>query len=130
MQRSVLFFVNGAIKKWRKSGNPNGIHYERILDAQHAILNRQYEAAAWRFHSFGPHGCIHLEVDLFVQDSALELELWGEMLLRRQRGSEAVAKLEESMRLYRYTEWGAHAKCTQIRDKHFTLWLDSREFTL
>ncbi|CAB9499625.1 Transcriptional regulator [Seminavis robusta] len=104
--------VHATIKKWRKAGNPNVIGYEKILDAEDAVLSGKFETAESLYHSAK---AISSRSGL-VQDAALAAERCGEMLLRRESPSDAAPLLEEAVKLY--LAWGAHAKVAQLLRKH------------
>ena len=100
-----------AIKKWRKNGNPNVIHFEKLLDAEAATLKGQYYSAESLYQS----STTLASRSGLVQDAALALERYANMLLLRESRADAVEKLHESLELYR--EWGATAKVKQLRAK-------------
>ncbi|CAB9521995.1 Transcriptional regulator [Seminavis robusta] len=100
--------VHTTIKKWRKAGNPNVIGYEKMLDAEEAVLKGKFEAACSLYHS----AKVISSRSGLVQEAALAAERCGEMLLQRDSPSDSKALLEEAVKLYRI--WGADAKAEQL----------------
>jgi tetratricopeptide (TPR) repeat protein len=99
------------IKEWVKKGNPNCLHYEAFLDAEHKACKGQKLAAvhdykvAIRFA--GRRGILH--------DHALANERLGEFLLECGDFDEANYRFEKAVALY--SEWGADSKVELLKDK-------------
>lgn len=119
-QRRYLSYakrLSRIIKSWVGKGNPNMIHYDSLLEAELAVVEKRshfarkhYEAAVLLAARKG-----------FVHDHALISERYGEFLYF-QLGDrrEAEYRIGEAIKLYE--EWGAAAKVKQIEEKYAALW--------
>jgi hypothetical protein len=117
--------VHRTIKKWRRNGNPNVGHYEKILNAELAALQGNVDAAEGWYQS----AVVLASRSGFVRDAALANERYGEFLLNdRHNASEAVYKFEEACKLY--AEWGAYRKVDAVREKYASLWPRPTEIVL
>jgi tetratricopeptide (TPR) repeat protein len=111
--------IHATIKSWVKNGNPNVIHYDRLLDAERAALDGKSNAALKHYQS-----AVSLAArGGFVHDAALANERYAEYLLHDMSDrQEAIFYFEEAIRFY--SEWGALKKVDLLRDKYSDLWED------
>jgi tetratricopeptide (TPR) repeat protein len=111
--------IHATIKSWVKKGNPNVIHYDRLLDAERAALNRKSNSALKHYQS-----AVSLAArGGFVHDAALANERYAEYLLHDMSDrQEAIFYFEEAIKFY--SEWGALKKVDLLRGKYSDLWED------
>jgi hypothetical protein len=109
--------IHSTIKYWVRKGNPNVIHYDRLLDAEKAALDGKSKAAQTLYQkavALAARGG-------FVHDAALANERYGEFLLHDMSDKqEAVYRFEEAIKFY--SEWGASKKVELIREQYSDLW--------
>jgi hypothetical protein len=108
--------IHSTIKSWVKKGNPNVIHYDRLLDAERAALDGKSNAALKHYRS-----AVSLAVrGGFVHDAALANERYAEYLLHDMSDrQEAIFYFEEAIKFY--SEWGALKKVDLLREKYSDL---------
>ena len=111
--------IHSTIKSWVKKGNPNVIHYDRLLDAERAALDGKSNAALQHYQS-----AVSLAArGGFVHDAALANERYAEYLLHDLSDrQEATFYFEEAIKFY--SEWGALKKVDLLREKYSDLWED------
>jgi tetratricopeptide (TPR) repeat protein len=109
--------IHSTIKSWVKKGNPNVIHYDRLLDAERAALDGKSNAALKHYQS-----AVSLAArGGFVHDAALANERYAEYLLHDMSDrQEAIFYFEEAIKFY--SEWGALKKVDLLREKYSDLW--------
>lgn len=96
--------LRDRISKWAK-GNPNVVHYDHFLQAEHAAIKRKYKTAK-----------DHYEVAIklaartgHLHHAGLFNERFADMLeIDLMDGEEALYRLQESVRWY--AQWGADLK--------------------
>jgi hypothetical protein len=109
--------VHKTIQSWVRNGNPNVKHYNLLLNAESAALDRNLDATE-RFHRDAIVSASRRES---VNESALASERYGKFLLyERSDPEEARYKLEGALQLYE--EWGAARKVAILRKKHEDVW--------
>jgi hypothetical protein len=109
--------IHSTIKSWVRKGNPNVIHYDRLLDAEKAALDGKYKAAQEHYQS----AVVMAARGGFIHDAALANERYGEFLLHDMSDKqEAVFRFEEAIKFY--SEWGASKKVELIREQYSDLW--------
>jgi hypothetical protein len=109
--------IHSTIKSWVRKGNPNAIHYDRLLDAEKAALDGKSKAAQKNYQS----AVVMAARGGFVHDAALANERYGEFLLHDMSDTqEAVFPFEEAIMLY--SEWGASKKVELLREQYSYLW--------
>jgi hypothetical protein len=111
--------IHSTIKALVKKGNPNVIHYDRLLDAERAALDGKSKAALKHYQS-----AVSLAArGGFVHDAALANERYAEYLLHDMSDrQDAIFYFEEAIKFY--SEWGALKKVDLLREKYSDLWED------
>lgn len=117
--------VHKTIQSWVQKGNPNVKHYNLLLNAESAALDRKLDAAE-RFYR---DAMVSAARQGYVNESALASERYGEFLLyERNDPEEARYRLNGALRLYE--EWGAARKVVILRENHQDLWRKPSEVVI
>jgi tetratricopeptide (TPR) repeat protein len=116
--------IHSTIKAWVRKGNPNAMHYDRLMDAEKAALDGKFKAAEKHYQS----AVVLAARGGFVNDAALANERYGEFLLHDMSDrQEAVYRFEEAIKFY--SEWGADKKVGLLREQYSDLWPQPTEIT-
>lgn len=108
--------ARATIKRFIHLGNPNVHHYDVLLDAEHAALQKNFRLAERFYQS----AMVDASQVGFAHDSALATERYGDFLLRDMNDKkQAGMRLQEASRLY--TEWGAVGAAEGIQSRHADL---------
>jgi hypothetical protein len=117
--------IHSTIKSWVRKGNPNAIHYDRLLDAEKAALDGKSKEAEKHYQSavtMSARGG-------FVHDAALAQERYGEFLLHDMSDKqEAAYRFEEAIKFY--SEWGAKKKVELLREQYSDLLQKPNEISM
>jgi len=101
------------IKQWVEKGSPNVTHYEKLLDAELAVVEGRNHVAVKHYES----AALLAARKGFIQDQAVINERFGQFLLHTMKDpAEAEYRFSEAAKLY--DEWGAAGKVKQLRDRH------------
>jgi hypothetical protein len=108
--------IHSTIKSWVRKGNPNVLHYDRLLDAERAALDGKSKAAQKHYQS----AVVLAARGGFVHDAALANERYAEFLLHDMSDKqEAAFRVEEAIKFY--SEWGASKKVDLLRVQYSDL---------
>ena len=107
---------------WIEKGNPNVLHWKKLLDAEAAVYNMKYKMAEENYYDsikIASRGG-------FIHDAALACERYGDLLLKKLKDKESARyQLQKARRLY--LEWGANVKARQLERRYAHLRLDSTD---
>uniref|UniRef100_A0A7S2Y9V2 Orc1-like AAA ATPase domain-containing protein n=1 Tax=Entomoneis paludosa TaxID=265537 RepID=A0A7S2Y9V2_9STRA len=102
------------IKDWIKQGNPNVIHYDAILDAEHDAISQKDAAKVMKKYE---RAVSLAAAGGFPHDAALFYECWGLYALENLGDKEeAEHRLKQSF--YLYKEWGAYGRLESMKTKY------------
>ncbi|KAL3937797.1 MAG: hypothetical protein SGBAC_007162 [Bacillariaceae sp.] len=111
--RKRAFKIRGEVKQWVEDGNPNVEHYDLLLDAEHASLNRRTYDEADAFYQKAIKAAAALK---HLMHQGLFHERYAHFLLQIQWDKAgSIHQLSESIR--HYEEWGAVGKVLQLKQE-------------
>ncbi|KAL3938634.1 MAG: hypothetical protein SGBAC_006491 [Bacillariaceae sp.] len=112
--KSHAWKIRKTIKKWRKAGNPNVIHYDLLLDAEHAALSKAYHKAEKLYLE-----AIELASRMgYLHHAGLFNERYSDFLHHERKDKEKAAHfLNEAIRFYE--QWGAIKKVRMLRNSSY-----------
>mmetsp|Transcript_9106 Transcript_9106/g.21673 ORF Transcript_9106/g.21673 Transcript_9106/m.21673 type:complete len:492 (+) Transcript_9106:1575-3050(+) len=106
--------IRKTIKKWLKAGNPNVEHYDLLLDAEHAALNKAHHRAEKLYLE-----AIELASRMgYLHHAGLFNERYADFLHHERKDAVKSAHfLNEAIRFYE--QWGAVKKVKMLKNSSF-----------
>ena len=101
------------VRRSVENGNPNAVHYLKLLDAEHASLARDTKGKVPKLYEEAVRMSVR---GGFIQDAALAQERFADYVLNVKKDiNQATYLLEESSK--HYLSWGAEHKVQILHDK-------------
>ncbi|CAJ1932398.1 unnamed protein product [Cylindrotheca closterium] len=115
--RKRAYKIRKVIKQWVEDGNPNVIHYDLLLDAEHASLHKKTYDEADEFYQKAIKAATELNHPMH---QGLFHERYADFLLRIQWNKDgAIHHFSKSIQYY--DEWGAVGKVQQLKQEMHAL---------
>ena len=112
----MAMMMRSKIKSWVRKGNPNVVHFDKLLDAENAATKGRFSDAASHFES----SIQFAARSGYIHDAALACERYGEYCL--ERGDEETARFQLERSLEFWTVFKAHGKVRHIQSRYSSLW--------
>jgi len=97
--------IRKTIKTWKEKGSQNVVHYLFLLSAEHAVLNKNYQAAMKHYKQ----AIVFAARSGHLHDAGLFNERYADFL-RHRLGDEDEANYRLNEAIKFYSDWGAKAK--------------------